>query len=169
MTKNKAQTTSFVVRFTQKIFDDEKGEPNVQWRGNISHVQGGDQKKFTDFQDAVAFIQTKLADLTLESTGDKSKEEQEGILAKSFEMWKKMATEGPKMVIEAIKDPKKQVAQFQDQIIQVQDEISHKIEFDDWRSATKSDYKHVMDALEYITLEVAKLNGKVDELSKKST
>ena len=56
-----------MVRFNQIIFED-KGESKVQWRGKVSHVQGGEDQSFSDFNDAVTFIQQKLADLTLEAT-----------------------------------------------------------------------------------------------------
>jgi hypothetical protein len=43
---NKAdQTASFMVRFNQKIFE-ENGESKVQWRGKVSHVQGGEDMSF---------------------------------------------------------------------------------------------------------------------------
>lgn len=168
MALKKEETASFMLRFTQKIFNSESGDPEVQWRGNIRHVQGGDEKRFSNFEEVVTFIQSKLADLTIQAMEDKSPEEQKGILSKSFDLWKKMAFEGPKMVIDTIKDPKKQVAQFQDQIHQVKDEISQKLEIDSWLRASKADYKQVMLKLDALSSEISNLNDKMDELSKKS-
>ncbi|MDB4443672.1 hypothetical protein N9157_04095, partial [Saprospiraceae bacterium] len=93
----KDETASFMLRFTQKIFKNEEGEPQVQWRGNIRHVQGGDEKRFSEFDDVVNFIQAKLAEMTLQQMEDKSPEEQKGILSKSFNLWKKMTLNAPKM------------------------------------------------------------------------
>ena len=138
MALKKEETASFMLRFNQKIFNSESGDPQVQWRGQIRHVQGGDEQRFSNFEEVVNFIQGKLADLTIQAMEDKSPEEQKGILSKSFDLWKKMALEGPKMVIETIKDPKKQVAQFQDQMNQVKDEISQKLEIDSWLRASKA-------------------------------
>lgn len=168
MAARKDETTSFVLRFTQKIFQSEEGEPHVQWRGNIRHVQSGEEKRFSDFEQAVNFIQGKLADLTLQAMEDKSPEEQKGILAKSFDLWKKMAIGYPKMVLDTIKDPKGQAAQFQSQLNQISDAISQKLELDEWRGSTKSDYKNIMDRLENMTEELSRINRKVDKLSKKS-
>ena len=171
MSVKKEETASFMLRFTQKIFQSEDGEPQVQWRGNIRHVQGGDEKRFSDFDGAVEFIQSKLADLTIQAMEDKSPEEQKGILSKSFDLWKKMATEGPRMVMETFKDPKKQVAQIQDQIQdqihQVKDEITQKLEIDSWVRASKADYKEIMQQLGALSENLATLNQKVDQLSKK--
>ncbi|MBT8234053.1 MAG: hypothetical protein HKO66_12375 [Saprospiraceae bacterium] len=159
-------TSSFVIRFTQKIFDDAEGKANIQWRGKISHVQGGDQKSFSEFEDAIAFMQDKLSDLTKASVASKSTEEKEGLLSKSFDIWKKVAKSGPKMVMDVIKDPKGQVSQFQDQISQVGDELSQKIELDDWKMASKSDYKSMMQTMEKMAKDISKLSKKIDKLSK---
>ena len=51
MATKKQETASFMVRFSQKIYDDESGLSNVQWRGKISHVQGGEAKNFVDFEE----------------------------------------------------------------------------------------------------------------------
>lgn len=171
MAVKKEETASFMLRFTQKIFQNEAGEPQIQWRGNIRHVQGGDEKRFSEFDDVVAFIQSKLADLTIQAMEDKSPEEQKGILAKSFDLWKKMALEAPKRVMETIKDPKKQVEQIsdqiQDQISLVKEEIGHKLDLDSWLHSSKSEYKKILEKLDGLSGEMATLNEKVDELSKK--
>ena len=172
MATKKDETASFVLRFTQKIFQNDEGESQVQWRGNIRHVQGGDEKRFSEFEEVVQFIQSKLADLTIQAMEDKSPEEQKGILSKSFELWKRMARETPKMVIETIKDPKKQVAQIQDQLQdqlnQVRDEIGQKLELDNWRTSTKADSNQMLHLLEQVVTDLADLHKKVDQLSKKT-
>jgi len=166
MSTTKPQTASFMVRFSQNIYDDDEGRSNVQWRGKISHVQGGENKSFTDFQDVVVFIQDKLATLTKESVEDKSPEEQEGILMKSLDLWKKWSVTAPKMVIETIKDPKKQVAQIQDQLTHVGDEINSKIE-EAWPAATKGDIKNLASSLQDITKALNRIDKKVNDLAKK--
>ncbi len=170
MSTKKEETASFMLRFTQKIFENESGEPQVQWRGNIRHVQGGDEKRFSEFDEVIKFIQSKLQDLTIQAMEDKSPEEQKGILSKSFELWKRMALEGPKIVMETIKDPKKQVAQFQgqiqEQINQVKEDIGQKIDLDSWLSSSKSDSRLILEKLESLSKEVAALNEKVTKLKK---
>ena len=179
MSTKKEETASFVVRFNQKIFHTDAGEPQVQWRGNIRHVQGGEEKRFSKFEEVERFIQGKLQDLTINATEDKTPEEQKGILEKSFNMWKKVARETPKMVMETIKDPKKGIAQIQQQISEVGDEIQHqieqqiegkigrKLEIDEWRGPTKSDHNEMMELMEKMVKEIASLNKKVNALSKK--
>lgn len=179
MATNKEETASFVVRFNQKIFHTDAGEPQVQWRGNIRHVQGGDEKRFSEFEDVMQFIQGKLQDLTMIATEDKTPEEQEGILEKSFNIWKKVAKNTPKMVMETIKDPKKGIAQIQQQITEVGDELGQKLEqqfeektgrkleIDEWRGPSKTDHKEMMDMMTKMAKEITALNKKVNTLSKK--
>ena len=183
MATKKDETASFVLRFTQKIFQNEQGEPQLQWRGNMRHVQSGEEKNFSKFEEVTQFIQTTLTDLTVQAMEHKSPEEQKGILAKSFDLWKKMAMETPKIVMDSIKDPKKQAnqlkeqlqEQFQEQLHQVSDafnqkldDAKQKLEVDDWRMTSKSDFKSMMKLLEQMSMEINTLNEKVDKLSNPS-
>ncbi|MEM6317575.1 MAG: hypothetical protein AAF960_07880 [Bacteroidota bacterium] len=170
MPAKKEETASFVLRFTQKIFKNEQQESEVQWRGNIRHVQGGEEKRFSEFKDVVDFIQEKLADLTIQAMGEKTPEEQKGILSKSFELWKRMSTTYPKIVMDTLKDPKAGVEQLQEevnqQINQVKDTISATLDPDAWKPATKSDVQEMMKAVAQLSKEVQALNKKVNTLSK---
>ena len=38
MAVKKDETASFMLRFTQKIFQNEDGESQVQWRGTVSYT-----------------------------------------------------------------------------------------------------------------------------------
>lgn len=175
MATKKDETASFVLRFTQKVFNNDEGEPQVQWRGNIRHVQGGEEKRFSEFDEVVQFIQHKLTDLTLTAMEDKSPEEQKGILAKSFDLWKRMAVAGPKMVMETLKDPKAGVEHFQEQVNQVVQEqvkevgdlLNSRIDPDNWKPASKTDVKNIMQAITQLSGEVKKLNEKVKAIDKK--
>ncbi|MEM9888281.1 MAG: hypothetical protein AAF849_20475 [Bacteroidota bacterium] len=168
----KDETASFVLRFNQKIFENEMGESQVQWRGNIRHVQGGDEKRFSEFDEVVKFMQSKLADLTISAIEDKTPEEQKGVLAKSFDLWKRVAVDTPKMVLETIKDPAKGVAQIQTQINQVSDAIGQKFEstldqlpdLDALRRASKEDTSAIIKKLDALTLSLERLDEKVEQL-----
>ena len=164
MTKKAAQTASFMVRFNQKIYA-EKGEDKVQWRGKVSHVQGGEELNFSDFNDAAAFIQQRLAGLTIDATQDKSTEEQESILKKSYSLFKTFAATGPQFLKDTLKDPRKQVANLQDQINEYGEELLEKVPIDQWRNASKSDFQDIKESIGALTKSVAALNKKVDEMS----
>ncbi len=162
------QTASFMIRFTQRIYEDENGEANVQWRGNVSHVQGNKQKNFSELKDAMKFIQDKLSEMTLSSIEeDVSAEEKEGILNKSLDMWKKFAVSYPKLVVDAIKDPKAQVSQIQDQITSKAGEISSRLDLESLKPPSKNDINALSGQIADLTSLVTKLQKKVDKLDKK--
>ena len=58
---------SFVLRFTQELWQDPEREPHVRWRGHIRHVQGDDETHFTDAAEAILFLQRHLIQLTMDS------------------------------------------------------------------------------------------------------
>ncbi|MFT4666376.1 MAG: hypothetical protein ACI8YQ_003235 [Polaribacter sp.] len=174
MAIKKDETASFLLRFTQKIFQNEKGESQIQWRGNIRHVQGGDEERFSEFEEAVNFMQATLAEMTIQQMEDKTPEEQKSILSKSFDLWKKMALTAPKVVMDTIKDPKKQVEKWQSEIHNVSEAIKHQVEdtinqnvdVNEWRGASKSDHNKMMEMMEKMSEEIVKMKKKVDKLSK---
>lgn len=169
MIKKQEQTASFMVRFHQQIFE-ENGESKIQWRGKVTHVQDGDEKRFSDFKDALAFMQQKLNILTEEATKHQSSEEQENILQKSLSMWKTIKDVGPKVLRDTLKDPKKQFHQFQDQIqdqfTTISEEISEKVQIDQWKNASKSDFNKIQNQIAELSSEIKKLSKKIDSQKK---
>ncbi|MBI4787349.1 MAG: hypothetical protein HY782_09925 [Chloroflexi bacterium] len=49
-------TTSFVLRFTREIAEDEQ----ARWRGTINHVQSDTKLNFTQFTKALQFMREQL-------------------------------------------------------------------------------------------------------------
>ena len=170
MTKKQEQTASFMVRFNQRIFE-ENGEPKVQWRGKISHVQDGDEQRFSDFNDALTFMQEKLGVLTEEATKHQTTEEQESIIDKSLSMWKTIKNVGPKVLRDTLKDPKRQFThlqdEIQDKISTIGDEISEKVQIDQWRNASRSDFNTIQNQIESLSSQIKGLSLKIDSLKKK--
>jgi uncharacterized protein YukE len=175
MAAKKEETASFVMRFTQKIYNSDDGEAQVQWRGHIRHVQSDDETRFSNYDEATAFVEKKLSDMTMQAVEDKSPEEKEGILSRSLGIWKMVKENAPKMVMETIKDPKKVVQyqeqireQIKEQIQQVGDDLNERLEkVDEWRGMSKSDYKNLMRILEKLSDDVAELKEKDNAKSKK--
>jgi len=169
MDKKQNQNASFMVRFNQRIYQED-GESKVQWRGKISHVQDGDEQRFSDFKDALDFMQKKLSELTEKATEHRSSEEQENIIQKSFAMWKTIKDVGPKVIKETLKDPKKQFTNLQGEIQEkfttLSDEISEKVQMDQWRNATRSDFHEIQNQIEGLSSEIKKLSKKIDGLKK---
>ena len=170
MTKKQEQNASFIVRFNQRIFE-ENGDSKIQWRGKVTHVQDGDEKRFSDFNDALTFMQNKLAELTEEATKHETSEKQESILDKSLSMWKTIKDVGPQIIKDTLKDPKKQLShlqdEIQDKISTFGEEISEKVQIDEWRNASRSDFNKIQNQIESLSKEIKKLSTKMDTITKK--
>ena len=170
MKKKQEQTASFMVRFNQQIFEDN-GESKIQWKGKVLYVQNGDEKRFSDFNDALIFMQQKLGELTEEATKHQTSEEQESIINKSLSMWKTIKDVGPKVLRDTLKDPKKQLTHLQDEIqgkIQIiGEEISEKVHIDQWRNASRSDFNTIQKQIETLSSEIKKISTKIDSIKTK--
>ena len=68
---------SFTMRFVQQRWKDTDGEPQLQWKGYIRHIQSDDEITFVDFSHAVQFIQEHLVALTANATSDSSESDQQ--------------------------------------------------------------------------------------------
>lgn len=167
---SKDKSASFMIRFTQKIYESEEGNANVQWRGKISHVQSGDDQGFVEFDRAVDFMQEHLGNITQSTIEDKSEKEQEGILSKSFDMLRKFKDQAPTFVMDTIKDPMKQVeniqGQIKEQIKDVSDDLSQKLDVDNIRMASRSDYKEVLSMMKVMSKQIENLTDKVDQMDR---
>lgn len=103
MVDDQRSIASFMIRFTQHIYRDEDDAPQVQWRGQINHVQGDGQLTFTDLSEALAFIQRHLTQLTLDATAGEDKAEQEELLSKSYVIWEQFADAYSQMMFETMR------------------------------------------------------------------
>jgi len=104
MVEDTRSIASFMIRFTQHIWTDSQDEPQVQWRGQINHVQGGNELTFTDLTEALEFIQRHLTQLTMDATASDDKKDQDKVLDKSYVLWEQFAKTYSNMVFDAMRN-----------------------------------------------------------------
>ena len=153
----KNDTASFMLRFTQKMYNDEQGENQVQWRGTIRHVQSGEEHRFVEFTEALNFIQESLSKLTLDLAEDKTPQEKDDILTKSFNLWKDF-TQG---YIDTLSNPLEQLNKFRKQIDQ---EVGQTLNPDIWKPSTKADAHQIIDQLGQIQEQIQGLTQSMQSL-----
>ena len=171
MIKKQEETASFVLRLSQKIYNSEEGEHQIRYRGNIRHVQSGDETRFSTFENASEFVKNKLSEMTLKAVENIPEDAQKGIIAKSFDFWKKVASATPKIVIDSIKDPKKQATHLQEQIQEqihnfsekIEDKIGNKIEIENWLPSAKAEHKELMALIHEMSNKIDVLNQKIED------
>ncbi|GAB4433837.1 MAG: hypothetical protein Fur0044_31320 [Anaerolineae bacterium] len=161
MIKTQNNIASFVLRFTQELWRDAQGEPHVQWRGHIRHVQGDEEDRFTDFAEAVAFIQRYLTQLTLETLTGGQPMNQEKVLQESFKVWEQFAASYTDMMFETMQQTVKQSEAFREQFDQAA-ERALKV----WQLSPQPQYGQLVEAINLLQAQVQTLTSKVEDLEK---
>lgn len=154
---------SFVLRFTQELWQDANGEPHVRWRGHIRHVQGQNEGRFTDFAEAVAFMQHHLTELTAETLSDGSNgaDQEERVFRESFKLWEQFASSYTDLMSKAIEQSIKQSEVFKEQVDEVKTQA-----LKPWFFYGQSNQKQteILDALEDLQAQIQTLTERVSDL-----
>ncbi|RME44517.1 MAG: hypothetical protein D6791_12995 [Chloroflexi bacterium] len=161
MMKTQRDVASFVLRFTQELWQDAQGDPHIQWRGQIRHVQGDEETRFTDFTDAVAFMQRYLTQLTLDALPGGDKVDEEKVLRESFKLWEQFASSYTDMMFEAIERTMKQSEAFKQQMDEA---VENALKA--WQLPVQSDQRQIIEALNGLQAQVQALAEKVENLEK---
>lgn len=114
--KPQREVASFVIRFTQDLWQDSHGEPRVEWRGQVRHVQNGSELRFADLADAMNFIQEALLKLTHDCVPKGDEMYQKKAMQESFKLWENFATSYTTMLTEAVQQTVKQSETLQKQM-----------------------------------------------------
>ena len=114
--KGQRDTASFVLRFTQDLWQDQKGEPRIEWRGQVRRVQDGEEMRFTNLADAMNFIQESLLKVTMNAVPKEDKMYQDKAVRESLKMWEKLAENYTDLMVEALQRTMKQSESFQRQM-----------------------------------------------------
>jgi polyhydroxyalkanoate synthesis regulator protein len=161
MTKNH-NIASFVLRFTQELWQDAQKEAHIRWRGYIRHVQGHEENRFTDFAEAVSFMQRHLTQLTMDTlAGDKSMS-QDKVFNESFKMWEQFASSYTDMMFQAMEQSLKQSEVFREQVDEVRESAIKA-----WQFPFQTSQEELLKTVEALRAQVESLSHKVAELEKK--
>jgi len=150
---------SFVLRFTQEMWQDTQGEPHVRWRGHIRHVQGNQEERFTDFAEAVTFIQRYLTELTADSLAGDKNVSQEKIFKESFKLWEQFASSYSNMMFQAMEQTVKQSETLKEQM----DEATKRA-LNAWQLPEQPSEEKVLEALNNLQAQMQALTDKVAKL-----
>jgi hypothetical protein len=117
--KAQRDTASFVLRFTHDLWQDQQGEPRVEWRGQVRRVQDGAELRFTDLTEAMDFIRESLMKVTMQCVPKDDEVFQEKAMQESLKLWEKFAQGYTDMMVEALQRTVKQSELIQKQMGQV--------------------------------------------------
>jgi hypothetical protein len=151
---------SFVLRFTQDLWEDAEHEPHVRWRGHIRHVQGEEESRFTDFAQAVAFIQQNLTQLTVDTLSGERNMSQETVMRETFKLWEQFASSYSDIMASAMEQTLKQ-SELIGQQIEAARTQTQKL----WGYGVPSGQnQEVLDALKALQQQLEILNARVEKI-----
>jgi hypothetical protein len=150
---------SFVLRFTQELWQDTQGEPHVRWRGHIRHVQGNEEDHFIDFTEALTFIQRYLIELTLDSLSGENTVSQEKAFKESFKLWEQFASTYTDMMFQAMEQSIKQSETFKEQVDQATEQV-----FKAWQLPAQPGQDKILGALNTLQDQIQTLTDRVEKL-----
>lgn len=113
------EIASFVLRFTQDRWQEPAGRQRARWRGQIRHVQSDAEARFTDFSDAVAFMQAELARRTLASVEEAAEVDRASVLRESLRIWERVAGDYAEAVSGVVQEGLGRSERYQRQAMQL--------------------------------------------------
>ena len=150
---------SFVLRFTQELWQDTHGEPHVRWRGHIRHVQGDQEERFTDFAEAVTFIQRYLTELTVDSLAGDESVSQEKVFKENFKLWEQFASSYSNMMFQAMEQTVKQSETIKEHM----DEAA-KQALSAWQLPGQPNQEKILEALISLQAQIQTLTNRLEQL-----
>jgi hypothetical protein len=159
MVEDQRSIASFMIRFTQHIWTDSQDEPQVQWRGQINHVQGTEELTFTDLTEALEFIQQHLTQLTIAATSGDDAQDQQKVLDKSHILWEQFADSYSNMVFSAMKNTINQSEVIKNQMDQAMDSA-----IKSWQMPMATEQDEISSAIDDLNAQLQSLTEKVEKL-----
>ena len=81
-------------------------------------------------------------------------------------MWQTMKEAGPQFIKETIKNPKQQFSNIQEtiqgQFENLGEEINERVQFDQWRKASRAEYFKLQESITSLSQQIQKLQDKLD-------
>ncbi len=159
MNNDQRHVASFVIRFTQHTWKDQQGEPRLQWRGQIRHVQDDQQISFTDLEEALSFMRQHLTQLTLEAAAGESHSGQESLLRESFKLWEGLVSSYTDMMKATIER-----TFGQSEVLKGEVEGAVERALQSWDVTAGADTLKVTAALDRLNAQIHTLVGKIQQL-----
>ena len=129
--------------------------PQVAWRGHIRHIQGDEEVRFTDFSEAVVFMQRYMKELTLgrlEALSEGEEGDQEQPLHESFRLWEKSAANYADMMFGAMEQ-----SMQQSETLRKQMDTAMRDSFQAWMPSSRTASGQILETLKALQAQVQAL------------
>ncbi len=92
------EVVSFVLRFVR----DASAEREARWRGTVKHVQGAAERQFTQFSDALAFMQSQLNEVAQAAAQSGALVKEHNPWLETAKLWGDFAPQYNRLMLEAV-------------------------------------------------------------------
>ena len=91
---------SFMLRFVREASEDQQ----ARWRGVIQHVQGNAERQFTQFSEALTFMQTHVNEMVKGTFDGESQPETFNPVLETARLWGEFVPQYNKMMLNAVEE-----------------------------------------------------------------
>lgn len=163
---------SFVLRFVREVGEDQQ----ARWRGVIKHVQGDTETSFTQFSEALAFMQAHVNELIRASFSETERLNEFNPLLETTRLWGEMMPRYTKMMSDMMMSGMMGEAAAQPATAQnapagampPQMEQALAAAFKAWGIPTQAEQERALQSLETMMVRMNELAAKMDALEQQA-
>ncbi len=141
--------TSFVLRFIREITEDQQ----TRWRGTINHVQSDTKLNFTQFAEAIRFMQTQMGKGVAPELFNSE------LVAETTQVWGQVALQYQELLLQAWLETLMSPSHLPQVITQ---------SLGNWRLPNRADQEQALQTLEKLTGRVEELAHQIEQLEKRA-
>lgn len=146
---------SFVLRFVREMGEDQE----ARWRGVIKHVQGNSESHFTQFSEAMEFMQTRVNELIETSFEETTRLNEENPFVETARLWGEFMPRYTKLMMDSMGEAMSGRSQTTQQMEQAMNAALAM-----WGLPTQQDQERTAASLKAMTTQVTELVSKIEQL-----
>jgi hypothetical protein len=146
---------SFVLRFVREMGEDQQ----ARWRGVIKHVQGNSESQFSQFGEALAFMQLRVNELIETSFTETTRLNEANPFIETARLWGEFMPRYTRLMVDTMDDAMSSGSPLSQQM-----EKTMAATLSMWGMPTLDEQERAATALETITSQVDQLQAKIEQL-----
>ena len=146
---------SFVLRFVREAGEDQQ----ARWRGVVKHVQGDAEQQFTQFAEAMTFMQDHVNELVQTSFSESAKLNEANPFMETTRLWGEYMPKYAEMMMNSMGDAAQQSMNFTQQV-----EKAMSATLSAWGLPTQQDQEETAVSITKLTDHINSLTDKIAEL-----
>lgn len=152
---------SFVLRFVREATGDQQ----VRWRGVIKHVQGNSESQFTQFAEALEFMQAHVNELVQTTMTQTADNKAENPFVETARLWGEFMPRYTKMMMDTMAGAMGAAGHASPMQKQVEEALAATLSL--WGVPTQQDQARAAVQLEALTNQLGELSVKMEQLERR--